>query len=453
MLSNRNFDQSDCDAERLYLDFDSFFASAEQYFNSDLRGKPIGVVPLDSPHTGCIAISREAKALGVHSGASIKDARQIAPQMIFVVARPDAYVRLHTRILVAIETCLPVAKVRSIDEVVCHLLPSETQDAAGLAQRIKRVLAERFSSGLTCSIGIAKTELLAKISAEMNKPDGFMLLRTTELPERIESLALDDLPGISKGIKARLNAAGIRDVRALWSVERKHARALWGSVEGERFWSELHGYHVERPPTKKGMFGHSRNLPPDWRSPDKVRVCARQLALGAARRLRRTDNKASKLTVSLRGDRYWRSAKPNDRKFRWSCEVPFSPAHDDQTILLALTAALSRSSREVSFAPRSVSVTLHGLVMDTDVQPDLLTAASYLEPGQQVVAEMQRRERLSKAMDYMRASHGPKAASFGPPEELPGGYLGAKIAFGRIPDKQDFSEAPTKDEATHFCSF
>ena len=53
--------------ERLYLDFDSFFASAEQHFNPALRGRPVGVIALDSAHTGCIAVSREAKGLGVLS--------------------------------------------------------------------------------------------------------------------------------------------------------------------------------------------------------------------------------------------------------------------------------------------------------------------------------------------------------------------------------------------------
>ena len=109
--------------ERLYLDFDSFFASAEQHFNADLRGRPLGVVPLDSPHTSCIAVSHEAKARGVASGSSVREARRILPDMIFVIARHDAYVRLHNRILDIVGTILPVAKVRSIDEVVCHLSP------------------------------------------------------------------------------------------------------------------------------------------------------------------------------------------------------------------------------------------------------------------------------------------------------------------------------------------
>ena len=126
--------------ERLYLDFDSFFASAEQHFNPDLRGRPVGVVPLDSLHTGCIAVSRQAKALGVKSGATILKAREIVPEMIFVVARHDVYVRLHKRILNVIDTVVPVAHVRSIDEVVCNLLPSESDDATSLARRLKAAL-------------------------------------------------------------------------------------------------------------------------------------------------------------------------------------------------------------------------------------------------------------------------------------------------------------------------
>ena len=67
--------------------------------------------------------------------------------------------------------------------------------------------------------------------------------------------------------------------------------------------------------------------------------------------------------------------------------------------------------------------------------------------------EVRRRdEKLSEALDELRAAHGPNAASIGMPVEVPGGYLGAKIAFGRIPDDEDFSENPTEDHATHYCT-
>lgn len=439
--------------EQLYLDFDSFFATAEQHFNRHLRGKPLGVVPLDTPHTGCIAVSREAKALGVPSGATITDARKVCPNMIFVVARPDAYVRLHNRIIEVIETCLPISKVRSIDEVVCHLLPSEAANGSALAQQIKAALAQNFSSTLTCSIGIAKTEMLAKVGAEMSKPDGFALLRTEDLPQCLNRLKLADLPGISDGIEARLLAAGIKDIPALWAIGPKHARAIWRSVEGERFWNALHGYPVETPPTKKRMFGHSRMLPVNWRSPKKVRNCARQLTMSAGRRLRRADIQASKLTIGMRGGGYRssRGSRKDDR--RWNCEIAFLPSRDDQTLLSALYDGLDKAQKELTFSPRSVSVMLHGLVDNDQVQPDLFGISEETGNIEDRTIAKKKREKLSQVLDQIRATHGPAGASFGLVEDIPGGYLGAKIAFGRIPDEEDFSEAPTKDRETHFLSF
>lgn len=450
MSSIRPTNVNTCDAQRLYLDFDSFFASAEQHFNPTLRGRAVGVVPLNAPGTGCIALSREAKALGVPSGATVLAARQMAPNMIFVVSRPDAYVRLHHRILTSIESCVPVAKVRSIDEVVCHLLPSEATRAMELAREIKNKLAREFSDVLTCSIGIARTELLAKIAAEMNKPNGCVFIPDHEMPHKIAQLSLRDLPGVSQGIEARLHAANIRSVEALWATERKQARAIWGNVEGERFWNELHGLHVERPPTIKRMFGHSRNLPVDWRTPEKVRECARQLLLSAARRLRRTEKKASKITVSMRGNDYRASGYDRSKRLSWVCEQPCSPCRDDHALVLALSKGLDRARTEVRFKPKSVSVILHGLMDENEIQPELFAAP--LGPVDQLadVKNTVRSEHLSALVDQLRIKHGPSAANFGPKVNLPGGYLGAKIAFGRIPELHDFGEEQTHDNATHY---
>ncbi|ANT62965.1 type VI secretion protein ImpB (plasmid) [Salipiger sp. CCB-MM3] len=429
--------------ERLYLDFDSFFASAEQHFNASLRGRPLGVVPLDSPHTSCIAVSREAKGRGVKSGASIREAREVIPDMIFVIARHDAYVRLHKRILEVIGSILPVAHVRSIDEVVCHLSPSEAAQGRGLSDRIKAALAEAFSPALTCSIGMAPTELLAKVGAEMNKPDGFALIEARDLPGCLSHLDLNDLPGISKGIGSRLAAAGVYGLEDLWKLAPKQARKIWGNVEGERFWNEFHGFHAERPETKKSMYGHGRELPRDARTPEKVEACARQLLLSAARRLRRDDLRASKLTLSFRGGR-----GPDDA--RWTWNDSFTAARDDHTFIRSLSKGLREARRSLPFAPRAVSVMLHGLASDAEITGDLFGGALNEERGG---ASREKWEKLSDLMDDLRRLHGAKALSIGAQDEISGGYVGAKIAFGRIPDEADFSEAPTADEETQFLSF
>jgi DNA polymerase IV len=108
--------------ERLDVDFDSFFASAEQHLRPELRGRPVAVIPVDSEHTGLIAVSREAKALGLKRGTFVREARRQCPGLVLVTARHEAYVDLHRMIVAAVETVLPVRVVCSIDEMVCALL-------------------------------------------------------------------------------------------------------------------------------------------------------------------------------------------------------------------------------------------------------------------------------------------------------------------------------------------
>lgn len=408
-------------AEKLYLDFDSFFASAEQQLNSALRDRPVAVVPLDSPHTSVIAASRQAKPYGIKTGTSVREAREKCPDIVFVSARPDVYVKLHNRILEAIERCVPIAAVRSIDEVACHLLESEARQAQALAVRIKRLLRDEIGPVLTCSIGISLNELLAKIAAEMDKPDGFVLLDHEDLPGRLFDLELRDLPGISKGMEARLEHAGIKDIRGLWNLAPKHARAIWNSVEGERFVSALHGYAIEKPETVKRMFGHGRNLPADWRAPEKVLQCARLLTLSAARRLRRSHYRAAAMsyTVGVRRDN------------RVTLEGQFRPARDDRSFLDCLNNLHHKMVEAGNMQNiSSITVVLHDLSAEQEGVNDLF------DTGESVKQRAQW-ESVSDLIDTIRVRHGSKALNLGPTQG-PGDYIGSKIAFGRIPEPEDF---------------
>lgn len=407
--------------ERLYLDFDSFFASAEQQLNPALRGRPVAVVPLDSPHTSVIAASRQAKPFGIKTGTSVREAKEKCPGIIFIEARPDVYVKLHNRILETIERCVPIAAVRSIDEVTCSLLASESREAEALVARIKRGLREEIGPVLTCSVGISVNELLAKIAAEMDKPDGFVILDHADLPGRLLDLELRDLPGISKGMAARLGEAGVTNIAGLWDLAPKHARAIWSSVEGERFVSALHGYAVEKPETVKRMFGHGRNLPSDWRAPEKVLQCARLLTLSAARRLRRSHFRASAMSYAV-GTR---------RDSRVSLEGQFRPARDDHTFLNCLNDLHEKLVRSGEMRNISnVTVVLHDLSSEQEASGDLFDTGETMQQRWQW-------ERVSDMLDKVRTRHGSKALNLGPVNG-PGNYIGSKIAFGRIPEAEDF---------------
>jgi DNA polymerase-4 len=83
----------------LFLDLNSYFASVEQQDNPVLRGQPVAVVPMETDYTCAIAASYEAKKFGVKTGTKILEARELCPGLACVLARHDAYVRYHHRIL------------------------------------------------------------------------------------------------------------------------------------------------------------------------------------------------------------------------------------------------------------------------------------------------------------------------------------------------------------------
>jgi DNA polymerase-4 len=408
--------------ERLYIDFDSFFATAEQHLRPELRGRPVGIIPLDTPHTGLIAASREAKRCGVKRGLWVREARHLCPEIVIVPARHEQYVRLHKGILAAVERILPVIAVRSIDEMVCTLSPDEQARAVAVARTVKTSIAEGVGPALTCSVGLGPNELLAKIAAEMEKPDALVMLHPDDLPGRLLGLKLTDIPGIASRTAARLERARITDVAGLWEMAPKHARAVWGSVEGERLWAALHGYAVEPPTTTRVMYGHGRVLPNDWRTPDKVHACARFLAVKAARRMRREGFAAR--TLSL-----WFTDR---RSAGWFGEESIGPAFDDRTILTSLSRLVAAA--RTGGAParsRSVHVVLHDLVPIGDVPRDLFE-------DEEEHARRRRFERLSLLADSLNGRFGRSVLHLGPLVEPPGGYAGAKIAFGRIPEEADF---------------
>src|SRR5246500_3915803 len=174
----------------LFVDLNSYFASVEQEVRPDLRGRPVGVVPMMADTTCCIAASYEAKALGVRTGTIVADAKRMCPDIVLVEARHDLYVDYHHRVVEAVESCLPVTAVLSIDEMACRLMGRERPLLAALelGPRVKSRIHERVGPLLRSSVGLATNRYLAKIASDMEKPDGLVALPLAVLPEALPPL-------------------------------------------------------------------------------------------------------------------------------------------------------------------------------------------------------------------------------------------------------------------------
>jgi DNA polymerase-4 len=272
----------------LYVDFNSYFASVEQQLRPELRGRPIGILPVLAETTCCIAASVEAKRFGVRTGTSVRDARKLCRGIVLVEARPALYVEMHHKLVAAVESCLHVEQVRSIDEMWCRLHGSDTErdKAIWLAQEIKHAIYKAGGSEMRCSIGIGPNRFLAKTASDMQKPNGLMVIEQGELPQRLYGLKLKDLNGIGRSMEARLENAGIHTVEELCAASAWQLRKAWRGVAGERFHAMLHGQDMTELETTRRSVSHSHVLPPELRHKDVAYAVLHRLLQKAAMRLR-----------------------------------------------------------------------------------------------------------------------------------------------------------------------
>jgi DNA polymerase-4 len=394
----------------LFVDMNAYFASVEQQDRPELRGKPVAVVPVKAETTCCIAASYEAKRFGVKTGTVVREARSLCPNLCVVEARPKLYVQTHHRIVEAVDSCLPVTAVLSIDEMVCKLQGAERRPdgAVPLARRVKEAIRRQAGEALRCSVGLGPNRLLAKVAADMQKPDGLTVIRPEELPERLFELELTDFPGIGRRMNERLRRVGVTDVRRLCRLDMREISAIWGSkLLGAAWWHKLRGADVPEPKTRTRSLGHSRVLPPEQRQPDAAWAVLMRLVHKAAARLRHTGYWAGSVTllVSLYRGPHWHQRKRIDQ-----CQ--------DTLTLIREVGPLWQ--RRPPGALLKVGVVLGDLVHERNRTPSLF------EPDRKSVD-------LAKAMDRINRRFGLAGAHFAGMHGLENQYT-TRIAFTQIPD-------------------
>lgn len=418
------------DIERLYLDFDGFFASVEQQADPRLRGRPVGVVPFaGTDRTAVIACSKEAKAAGVKNVMPIREAKQVCPDLILVPQKPDLYRRAHNALLCEIETVIAIDTAKSIDELTCILDESGQRDPELLAARIKTAIETNIGTYITSSIGFAANRQLAKIACKQGKEEsrrlgsygnGLAIWRPSDMPAPLLRVALKDIPGVGASMIGRLARNRVFTTAELYALEAKHMSKIWNNVNGERLWYALHGYAIQAPPQKRGMFGHGRVLPPEGRTIAGASEISRLLLTKAARRLRRENFYAGGVWL-------WLSVTDGS----WMGKHHLAVVNDDQAILSALRALWARVRRDY---PRGVTifrvgVTLYDLSPADERQIDMLDNDDTIR---------RKWEKVNNAVDTLNARYSGTIVSLGEWKPPAGGHAGGKISYTRIPSAEDF---------------
>jgi len=415
----------------LFVDLNSYFASVEQDVRPELRGRPVGVVPMLADTTVCITASYEAKACGVKTGTVVADAKRMCPGLELVEARHEIYVDYHRRIVEAVESCLPVTAVLSIDEMACRLMGRERPLLAAmeLGWQVKRRILERVGPMMRSSVGLATNRYLAKVASDMEKPDGLVALPLDILPEALRQLSLRDLPGIGVKTEKRLNDKGIHTMDQLLAFDCEGAGELWGSVWGERLWHWLRGEDFDMSETEHlKSLSHQHVLAPEMRTAEKAWAVAHKLLHKAAMRLRAGGLWASSIGLAI-GFAVPRGDKTPVSRFGvptrgWKGELKLSECQDNQTLIAALLRLWeSRPSGQEFESPYFIGVHLNGLV------PDRLHSLNLFEGTE----DEQNRVRLQAAMDALNNKYGLSTLA---PATMLTAFKAAptRIAFHTIPE-------------------
>ena len=360
------------------------------------------------------------------------DAKRMCPGIVLVEARHELYVDYHHRIVEAVESCLPVTAVLSIDEMACRLMGRERPLLAAmeLGRKVKARIREQVGPMLRSSVGLATNRYLAKVASDMEKPDGLVALPLDILPEALRQLTLRDLPGIGARTEKRLNDKGIHTMEQLLALDCEQAGELWGSVWGERLWHWLRGEDFDMAETEHlKSISHSHVLAPEMRTPEKAWAVAHKLLHKAAMRLRAGGLWASSIGLAVgfavpRGENAPRSAAS-------AC-----PPADGTTKSASASARTIRPSSPRSAAcgpaaprdaeydqPYFIGVHLNGLV------PDRLHSLNLFD----ALDDEQSRTRLLAAMDELNKKYGMSTLA---PATMLTAYKAAptRIAFHSIPD-------------------
>ncbi|WP_328908947.1 DNA polymerase IV [Streptomyces sp. NBC_00234] len=289
----------------LHLDMDAFYASAEQAAKPSLRGKPVVVGGL-GPRGVVATASYEARRFGVHSAMPMAQARRLAPNAAYLVPRFTLYRMVSDQVMGLLGRLSPLVEPLSLDEAFVDLEAGGVADDSASAREIGEQLrtAIRAVTGLTGSVGLAGSKMLAKIASEEAKPDGLFLIEPGTERELLAPMSVRILPGVGPATGDHLRRAGMTTVRDLADAGEAELVRLLGKAHGASLHLMALGYDDRPVVAERDAKSVSVEDTFDVDLHDRVRVRTEveRLADRCVRRLRAAER--SGRTVVLKVRRY-----------------------------------------------------------------------------------------------------------------------------------------------------
>ena len=294
------------EATILHADADAFFASVEQRDDSRLRGRAVivggGVV---------LAASYEAKACGVRTAMSGRQARRLCPQAIVVPPRMAAYAEASKALYALFADTTPLVEGLSIDEAFLDVRGMEriAGTPTEIAVRLRRAARERV--GLPLSVGIARTKFLAKVASAVAKPDGLIVVQPERELAFLHPLPVESVWGIGAATARKLRGRGIATVADLARVPEPALAQMLGRAAGR----QLHALANNRDPRsvrqrrRRRSIGSQHALGRSRRSAAEVDADLLAIVERVSRRLRAAGRVGRTVVLRLRFNDFSRASR------------------------------------------------------------------------------------------------------------------------------------------------
>jgi len=232
----------------LHVDGDSFFAACEIARNPRLKGKPV----ITGKERGIVsACTYDVKARGVTRGMRLDEARKLCPEAIILPSDYETYSLFSERMYEIVRRYTPAVEEYSIDECFADITGMRRVNKMNyrdMAHSIKRELEVEL--GITFSIGLSATKVLAKVGSKWKKPDGFTVMPLNEVPKFLAKTPVGFVWGIGPNTAAYLNKFGVRTALDFMRKDEPWVRAKTSKPIVE-LWHELNGTSVLELTTEK----------------------------------------------------------------------------------------------------------------------------------------------------------------------------------------------------------
>ncbi|WP_053634526.1 MULTISPECIES: DNA polymerase IV [unclassified Streptomyces] len=217
----------------LHLDMDAFYASVEQASKPSLRGKAVIVGGL-GPRGVVATASYEARRFGVHSAMPMGQARRLCPNGAYLIPRFTLYRQVSDIVMAMLRELSPLVEPLSLDEAFVDLeaggVAFDSDSARATGERLRADI--RAATGLSGSVGLAGSKMLAKVASEEAKPAGLLLIEPGTERELLAPMSVRTLPGVGPATGEHLRRAGITTVGELAEAGEDELVRMVGRAHG-----------------------------------------------------------------------------------------------------------------------------------------------------------------------------------------------------------------------------